>query len=129
MKYEVIHYFTDLQDFGHPYNVGDSFPRNGLKVSDARLKELSGSNNKQHKPLIKAVEEAETVKEVEEKQPKFSDKDIELEEEPSTVYTKTEINRLTTAELQELANREGIENAYEKSGGELKKVLIAHFGL
>ncbi len=44
-------------------------------------------------------------------------------------YTKTEINRMTTAELQELADKVGIENAFETSGGELKKILIEHFNL
>jgi len=42
--YEVIHYFTDLQDNEYPYNVGDIFPRDGLAVSEKRIKELSGSN-------------------------------------------------------------------------------------
>lgn len=55
--YKVIKYFTDLKDNNHPYNVGDSFPRNGVKVTDDRLKELSGSDNKQGQPLIKKVEE------------------------------------------------------------------------
>lgn len=44
-------------------------------------------------------------------------------------YTKTEINRMSTAELQDLAEKEGIENARETSGGKLKFVLIKHFGL
>lgn len=57
MRHEVIHFFTDLQDNSYPYNVGDKFPRDGLTVSEARLEELSGSNNKQGKPLIRAVEE------------------------------------------------------------------------
>lgn len=55
--YKVISYFTDLQDHNHPYNVGDIFPRNGLKVSEERLKELSSNKNKQNKPLIKLIEE------------------------------------------------------------------------
>lgn len=118
--YEVIHYFTDLQDFDHPYSVGDKFPRDGLAVSDERLKELSGSNNKQHKPLIKFVEE----------ELPFSDSEIELEEDSVVKkYTKTEINRMSTAELQNLAATEGIENAFETSGNELKKILAEHFGL
>lgn len=53
--YKVIKYFTDLQDKNHAYNVGDIFPREGLDVSQKRLKELSGPNNKQHKPLIEEV--------------------------------------------------------------------------
>lgn len=55
--YKVIKYFTDLQDNNHAYHVGDSFPRNGLDVSDERLTELSTKNNRQNKPLIERVEE------------------------------------------------------------------------
>lgn len=118
--YEVIHYFTDLQDNEYPYNVGDIFPHDGLTVSEERLKELSGSNNKQHKPLIKLVEE----------ELPFSDNEIELENDSvDKKYTKSEINRMSTAELQNLAAANGIENAFETSGNELKKILIEHFGL
>lgn len=118
--YEVIHYFTDLQDNKYSYNVGDVFPRDGLTVSDGRLKELSGSNNKQHKPLIKLVEE----------ELPFSDNEIELENDSvEKKYTKSEINRMSTAELQNLAAAEGIENAFETSGNELKKILAERFGL
>lgn len=53
--YKVIKYFTDLQDQSHPYNVGDSFPRVGKEVTEQRLKELAGSNNRQHTPLIEEV--------------------------------------------------------------------------
>lgn len=118
--YEVIHYFTDLQDNEYPYNVGDVFPRDGLMASKERLKELSGSNNKQHKPLIKLAEE----------ELPFSDNEIELENDSvEKKYTKSEINRMSTAELQNLAAAEGIENAFETSGNELKKILAEHFGL
>lgn len=44
-------------------------------------------------------------------------------------YTKTDINRMSTAELQNLSAEIGIENAFETSGGELKKILTNHFGL
>lgn len=56
--YEVVKFFTDLQDNEHPYNVGDTFPRKGLEVTEGRLAELSGSNNRQGQPLIKKVEKA-----------------------------------------------------------------------
>lgn len=59
-KYRVIHFFTDLQDNDHPYDVDDDFPREGMTVSKSRLKELSSSNNKQGKPLIEEVEEEVT---------------------------------------------------------------------
>lgn len=61
--YKVIKYFTDLKDGNHPYNVGDDFPREGVKVDDNRIAELASSNNKRREPLI-AVEET-----IEEKKP------------------------------------------------------------
>lgn len=73
MKYRVIKFFTDLQDNKYAYNVGDTFPHEGANVSNARFKELSSSNNKQHTPLIAIVDEddapvaeAEQVAEIEE---------------------------------------------------------------
>jgi hypothetical protein len=109
MGYTVIHYFVDLQDSNHPYKVGDTFPRLGLVVSDARLKELSSNRNKQGKPLIEKSEE----------------KSIEKNE---TTLTKTEINRMPLAELKELAKREGID-ADEMKGGEIKTALIEKYNL
>ena len=44
-------------------------------------------------------------------------------------HTKTEINRMSTAELQEMALENGIDGADEMTGAELKKVLIEKFGL
>jgi len=57
--YIVAKYFTDLQDGDHPYKAGESFPREGLEVTEARLAELSGKNNKRGEVLIKAEEPAE----------------------------------------------------------------------
>lgn len=58
--YKVIKFFVDLQDNAFPYNVGDVFPREGKEVSEERLAELSGSENKQGIPLIEKA--AETPK-------------------------------------------------------------------
>ena len=60
------------------------------------------------------------VKPVEDKKP------VEVEEEK---YTKTDINRMATAELKELAGKQGIEGAEDMTGAELKKALIEHYGL
>lgn len=57
--YRVIHFFTDLTDNAHPYNVGDIFPRKGVQVDEDRLKELAGSDNRQGRPLI--AEDAPTA--------------------------------------------------------------------
>lgn len=52
MGYTVINHFKDLLDDDYSYNVGDKYPRDGYEASDARIAELSGSNNKQGRPLI-----------------------------------------------------------------------------
>lgn len=48
----VIKPFTDLKDKDHSYNEGDPFPREGLEVSEERIKELSSKKNLQEQPLI-----------------------------------------------------------------------------
>jgi hypothetical protein len=54
--FRVVKLFTDLQDDNYKYEVGDEYPRLGLKPSLARIKELSGSDNRQGTPLIEEVE-------------------------------------------------------------------------
>lgn len=44
-------------------------------------------------------------------------------------YTKTEINRMSTADLKSFAAENGIKDAELKSGSELKKLLIEKLGL
>lgn len=44
-------------------------------------------------------------------------------------YTKTDINKMSTLQLQRLAAESGIEDAEQKNGGELKKLLIEKFSL
>lgn len=56
MKYRVIKSFSDAQDNKHKYNAGDSFPRVGLTVSDERIAELSGPDNRQGVPLIEKIQ-------------------------------------------------------------------------
>mgnify|MGYP003531703638 FL=1 len=113
MGYKVIHYFEDLQDFNHSYKPGDIFPRLGMKVSEDRLKELSSSNNRQKKPLIKAdANDANVSQEVVKRE-----------------YTKREITRMSTSDLQVLASKQGIADADGMTGADLKKILIEKFGL
>ena len=60
--YKVIAYFTDLQDDGHEYHAGDTFPRSGLAVTDERIAELSSANNKRGKALIQELTEEKPAK-------------------------------------------------------------------
>ena len=69
MMHKVIKCFTDLHDNDYPYTVGDTYPRKGLKVSEGRLAELAGSDNKQGQPLIELVEEATPTKRAAAKKP------------------------------------------------------------
>ena len=55
--YKVIHYFSDLQDDGYAYNVGDEFPHKGMTVTNERIAELTGRENKQGVPLIAEVKQ------------------------------------------------------------------------
>ena len=55
--------------------------------------------------------------------------DIVPGEKSSGGYTKTEINRMSTADLQAIASEHVIEEADQISGAELKRILIEQFGL
>ena len=55
---KVLEFFTDLQDNNYAYHVGDTFPREGLDVSEERLNELASSDNKRGKPVIEVISEA-----------------------------------------------------------------------
>lgn len=124
MAYKVISFFKDRQDCRHPYNVGDIFPRQGMNVTEERIRELSTSDNRLEKPLIEKSEDV------------FSQYMTPPTEElpfvtvPNTKrYTKTEINRMTTAELKIFAKEQGVANAEDITGAELKKVLIGMLDL
>lgn len=63
--------FVDLEDDEHIYNIGDTYPRDGLTVSRERIIELITTKNKRNMPLITyvqgdvendLVEEKKTVK-------------------------------------------------------------------
>ena len=112
MSYKVIHYFEDLKDFNHPYNVGDIFPRIGMNVTENRLKELSSNKNKQGKPLIEKI-----------------DDEVEQNDEEKKTYTKREISRMPLSELKELAKSEGLFGIDEMTGADIKKILIEKFNL
>lgn len=55
--YKVLEMFTDLQDDNFKYEVGDEYPRLGLKPSLARIKELCGTDNRRGRAVIEEVED------------------------------------------------------------------------
>lgn len=79
--YKVINFFTDGQDNGHPYNVGDEYPRKGLKPTAERVRGLLGSSNKRGRPMIVEVEEVETA-DVKPEEVETPEKVVEVPEKP-----------------------------------------------
>lgn len=124
MSYKVIHAFTDTQDFNHIYRVGDVYPRSGMRVSEQRLNELATTKNKQKRALIAPDKNvfSSYMNPPEETELPF----VTI---PNKQHTKTEINRMPTADLKKLALDTGIENAESMTGAELKKHLINELGL
>lgn len=61
--YKAISYFKDMKDNMHPYNPGDTFPRDGLKVDAKRLEELSTDKNRRGKPVIELIKEKKKAEE------------------------------------------------------------------
>lgn len=61
--YTVTEYFEDIADNRHKYYVGDTYPRKGLAVSEARLAELSSDRNARKRPVIAAVADADEQQE------------------------------------------------------------------
>ena len=108
--YKVVKKFQDLQDNRYSYQVGDIFPRDGMKVSKERLEELSSINNRRHTPLIKLIEEpkVEKVKEIK-VEPKVEEI-IETNVEPEIAEEKIE----ETIE-ETIAEPEQIEQPVKKS--------------
>lgn len=49
--------------------------------------------------------------------------------EEEKTYTKTEINRMSTAELKTFAKEQKVDNAENMTGADLKKALIGKLGL
>lgn len=55
-KYVVVYKaWKDIEDDNHLYKKGDTYPREGLKPTKKRIKELSSKNNKIGEVLIEVV--------------------------------------------------------------------------
>ncbi|EOR25013.1 hypothetical protein A499_06415 [Niallia nealsonii AAU1] len=57
--YKVVAKFLDLEDNKREYKVGETFPREGVEVSERRLAILSTDQNAAKKVLIEKLEEGE----------------------------------------------------------------------
>jgi hypothetical protein len=132
-RYVCIVPFADIYDNYHDYFVGDAFPHDGRWIDPSRLNALLTNANALGKPLIKNAEEVaiKSDKKVVKNEPK---KDIVTDESENGTnedkpYTKSEINRSNLAALKQIASEVGIDGADDKTGGELKKLIIEKLGL
>lgn len=114
-NYEVIKRFVDLQDNNHLYEVGDVFPRQGKVVTDERLSELSGPDNKQHTPLIKEVVEDDANANT---TPPVNDDAVP----GAKKYTEEELSEMKVPQIREIAKELGF-----KIGSTSKEEIIAEF--
>ena len=82
--YKVIKFFTDLQDNKHPYHEGETFPREGVTVTEERLKELASKKNRRGVALIKEVKEEVKAEDIPfaEGEPYEAEKPVEAEKKP-----------------------------------------------
>ena len=77
----------------------------------------------------RAVKKTAPVNVSEVKEKNFLDEFEEETKAKESIYTKTEINRMSTSELKRLSTQYDIDGAENMTGGELKKVLIEKFNL
>ena len=74
------------------------------------------SKPKQKKEIVTPIEEEKAI-------------EPEQEATPSFDYSKSDINRMPLANLKTVATEVGIEDVDDKTGGELKKLIIEKLGL
>ena len=60
--YNVLLTFADFHDDKFIYHSGENYPREGYTPEQARIDELSGSENAFGKPIIAEIAEKKTTK-------------------------------------------------------------------
>lgn len=116
MQYEVIRYFTDAQDNDYAYREGDTYPRDGLNVSDARIRDLLSGNNFQRVALIKRVLD------------KPAKKKNETKVEEPVSYTVEDVQKMPYMKLKSVAKQNGVE-VKDKEASDIRSELIDKLGL
>ena len=90
MRYLAVKSFTDAQDNGYKYHVGDTYPHDGYKPTVERIEELATDKNRRKCPMIEAVkDEAEKVETEKEETPKAEKKaPVKKVDKPKKATTK-----------------------------------------
>ena len=82
MSHTVVRRFKDKKHNGRIYNVGEKYPAQGHKASNARLEELSTEKNAYKQIYIEEVKDTENVN--------ITDKSSEVEKVENPQIEKTE---------------------------------------
>lgn len=90
MRYLAIKSFTDAQDNGYKYHVGDKYPHDGYTPTAERIEELATDKNRRRCPMIEAVkDEAEKVETEKVETPKAEKKaPVKKVDKPKKATTK-----------------------------------------
>lgn len=90
MRYLAVKSFTDAQDNGYKYHVGDKYPHDGYTPTAERIEELATDKNRRRCPMIEAVkDEAEKVETEKEETPKAEKKaPVKKVDKPKKATTK-----------------------------------------
>lgn len=115
MKYIVIRYFTDAQDNEYAYHEGDTYPREGLNVTEQRINDLLSGNNFQKVALIAPEHQVKKVA-----KPK---KVVEAKEEEKVNWTEEEILKMPFMKLKSIAKQNGIETK-DREASDIRSELI-----
>lgn len=81
-----------------------------------------------HNNRVRAAEKAVLAKKTIARNKEVTE-ETKIEKKNETFYTKTDINSMKVAELRKFATEQGIENADDISGAEIKSLLIEKMGL
>lgn len=104
MKYRAVIDFVDTQDNNHVYKIGDEFPRLGMEVTDARIDELIGSNNKLKRSVIEAYLDDNLVQST--NIPNENTEEEEIPFEPKR-FTAKQLKAMTIDQIDALAEEYG----------------------
>lgn len=106
MKYVVIRYFRDAQDNDYPYHEGDIYPREGLTVSNLRIKDLMNGNNFQQVPLIRRDDSIGKFTNKTKEPVAEAIKEEKVEE--THEFTSEEIDKMPFMKLKSVARKNGV---------------------
>lgn len=79
--------------------------------------------------VAEVIENTKKVEPEKKEEPKFDVSELEEVKEEEKKYSKTDIMKMPKGTLETLMNQNGIEITEDMSNADMKKALVAHYGL